>query len=294
MSELIIPGGGGPRIVPPHNLFQDHGPHCPDCSGLGRVLRLGVEGAPTREAAKCRSCRGTGVNREAVYESQIKTLLERLGAIESEMIDLRLQSRSKLDLRSQTDLKGKMSRQYWSELIAWSVADGTAVASSTTETIIFPNVTMPANFMQDGRQVRLKLQGKYSTLGSGTVTLVFKVRWGGVAGTLICGTGTITTLISQTNAFWEIEATLQTRSNGATGTIMGNGTALVFSGTAPTVGSATGAPAVAPLTAGGQTAPAAVSLDLTADTALAVTVTHGANSASNTATGHNYGLEALN
>ena len=44
-----------------------------------------------------------------------------------------------------------MSRQYWSETLSWATADGTAVNTTTTETIIFPNVTIPANYMQDGR-----------------------------------------------------------------------------------------------------------------------------------------------
>lgn len=187
-----------------------------------------------------------------------------------------------------------MSRQYWSELLAWATASGTAIASSTTETIIFPNVTLPANYMQDGRTIRLVVIGQHSTLGSGTVTLVFQVRWGGVAGTVICKTGTITQVVSLTAALFQLEIWITCRSNGAAGTLMGNGIAHVFGATAPTIGSATGAPAIAPLTNGGQVTPAVATVDLTADTALAVTLTHGANSASNTATGLQYQLESLN
>lgn len=149
--------------------------------------------------------------------------------------------------------------------------------------------------MQDGRKLRLTANGNYSTLGSGTVTLVFGVRWGGVAGTLITKTAAITQLVSMTNAFWEVELILTVRSNGSAGSIIGDGHAIVFGATAPTVGSATGAPAIAPFTAGGQTAPAAVSsLDLTAPTALSFTVTHGASNASNTITCQDYLLESLN
>jgi len=181
-----------------------------------------------------------------------------------------------------------MSRQAWVEALGWATSSGTPVANSTTETILFPNVTIFSNYMQDGRFLQLRIFGQHSTLGSGTVSLVFQVRWGGVAGTVICKTGTITTLISLTAALFELEVDLQTRSNGASGTIMGNGIARVFGATAPTIGSATGAPAVAPMTNGGQITPAAATCDLTADTALAVTVTHGAASASNTVTGLQY------
>lgn len=214
--------------------------------------------------------------------------------LHKEVARLQREFMERITLRDKRSPRIKNSRQYWEELIAWATADGTAVANTTTETILFPNVTIPANYMADGRSVRMKWGGKYSTLGSGTVSHVYSVRWGGSGGTLICKTGTVTLLISLTNAYFEIEVMLQTRANGATGSIMGNGVANVFSGTAPTIGSATGAPAVAPLTNGGQTAPAAATVDLTADTALSITLIHGAASASNTATGLQYTLESLN
>lgn len=206
-----------------------------------------------------------------------------------------LESKLGLPLTSRYSMpRIEMSRQYWMECIAWATSDGTAVATTAAETILMPNVVIPANYMQDGRALRLKFSGKYSTLGSGTVSHVYQVRWGGVGGTLICKTGTITLLISMTNAYFEVEVELQTRSNGATGTVLGDGIATVFGGTAPTIGSATGAPAVAPLTNGGQTVPAVATLDLTADTALSITVTHGASSASNTITGQHYHIESKN
>ena len=187
-----------------------------------------------------------------------------------------------------------MSKQFWSETIAWATASGTAVNTTTTETILFPNVTIPANYMQDGRGLRIRANGQHSTAGSSTVTLVFTLRWGGVAGTVITKTAAITQLISLTAAFWDLDIVVQTRSNGATGTLIGGGTARVFGATAPTIGSATGAPAIAPFTAGGQITPAVATVDLTADTALSLTVTHGASSASNTVTGLQYTIETLN
>jgi hypothetical protein len=280
-----------PRMIPPHNLFGDHGPLCPHCSGLGAVLRLPSDGRPTRSTSRC-TCGGTGVDHDLVMRNQISALVNKMARMEKATMR---QARLIRDLRSQTSLTGKMSRQMWEELIAWATADGTAVHTTTSETIIMPNVTIPGNYMQDGRKLRLRVSGKYSTLGSGTVTHVFRVRWGGVGGgTLLAATGTVTLLISMANAFWEFMVELQTRANGATGTILADGVCKVFGGTAPTIGSATGAPAVAPMTAGGQTAPAAVTVDLTADVALAVTIQHGASSASNTATGMQYALESRN
>lgn len=185
-----------------------------------------------------------------------------------------------------------MSKQFWSETIAWATASGTAVANTTTETIIHPNVTIPANYMQDGRLLRLRAFGQYST--TATPTLIFSVRWGGVAGTLLCKTAACTTPSGVTAACYDLDVLIQTRSNGSSGTIMANGVARLFAAVAGTVASATGEGLVTPMTAGGVITPAAVTVDLTADTALSLTATWSAASASNTLTGLNYHIETLN
>jgi hypothetical protein len=182
----------------------------------------------------------------------------------------------------------------WVEALVWATTDGASINTTAAETIIFPDVTIPANYMADGRTLRMRVKGKHSTLGSGTVTTTFRVRWGGVAGTLLAASGAIVQLISLTNCYFDLEVFLVTRSNGSTGTIMANGTVRMHGATVPTIGSATGAPAIAPMTAGGQTAPAAVTANLIADTALSVTAQMGASSASNIIQGLQYTLEALN
>lgn len=271
---------------PQRNLFGDLGPRCPTCSGLGAYLSLADSAAGVvRQTTRCR-CDGTGLDLAG---------LERQDREDLWRVVHQLESRFGLPLTSRFNAASlKMSRQYWMECIAWATADATAVANTTTETILFPNVTIPANYLQDGRALRLRAQGKYSTLGSGTVTLIWTLRWGGVSGTVLAKTGTVTLLVSMTNAYFDLDLMLQTRANGASGSILADGLARAFGGTAPTIGSATGAPAVAPVTAGGQTAPAETTVDLTADTALSLTVTHGAANASNSITGQHYTLESMN
>jgi hypothetical protein len=187
-----------------------------------------------------------------------------------------------------------MSRQYWEELISWAVGSGSPVASTTTETILYPNVTIPANYMADGRTIHIVYLGQYSENSSGTVTKIFTVRWGGVAGTVICKTGTITTLVSAAAWLAMFEVWITVRTNGSSGTVMGNGYSIVFGGTAPTLASTTGLSGIAAMTAGGQITPATASLDLTADTALSITTTHGSTSASDTETGLQYTIESWN
>ena len=184
-----------------------------------------------------------------------------------------------------------MSRQFWEELIWWATADGTAVANSTTEIIIFPNVTIPANYMADGRVLRLTAQGRFSTTATPTIRL--RLRWGGVSGTVLWDSGTITTT-TVTAALWQVQIMMQTRLNGSSGTLYCIGDVIIGSAAAPTVASATGAPAVGVFGSAGDDTPAAVTVDLTADTALSLSAQWSAASASNTLTGHNYFGESLN
>lgn len=185
-----------------------------------------------------------------------------------------------------------MSRQFWGETLAWMTASGTAVANTTTETILASNITIPANYLQDGRSFRLVAFGQYST--TATPTMLFGLRYGGVSGTILSKSAAVTTPSGVTGAAFMIEIYGTTRSNGSSGTLMVNGNVQVFAAVAPTVASATGAAASTPMTAGGVITPAVATGDLTSDTALALTLTWGAASPSDTATLLNYYLESLN
>lgn len=192
-----------------------------------------------------------------------------------------------------------MSRQFWSETLSWATASGTAVANTTTETILFPNVTIPANFMQDGRCLRLRGFFAYGT--TSTPTLIFSVRWGGVGGTVLAKQAANVTTSgvgggASMTAMGEFEIIIQCRSNGSAGTLMTNGTTTLYTSTLLTAGTVTNYGQVAPIASGstGGTTPVAVTADLTADTALALTVTWGTANSANSIQGLNYTIEAMN
>jgi len=194
-----------------------------------------------------------------------------------------------------------MSRQFWSETVSWATADGTAVANTTTETIVFPNVTIPANYMQDGRVLRVRAFGRYGNVVTSVPTLTFKLRWGGVAGTVIGQSPAIkTSPTAVTSAPWSLEAFIQTRSNGSTGTVFVMGDVVMTVGSAPSIQTVGGTTSLvdpgmtALISSTGTTIPAAVTVDLTADTALSLTAVWSAANASNTMTGHIYTIETLN
>jgi hypothetical protein len=175
-----------------------------------------------------------------------------------------------------------MSRQYWQEVLTWAVADGAAIANTATETVIYPNITIPANYLQDGRVLRIIMKGKLSTTGTPTIT--FRARWGGVAGTILAQSAAITNGSSVSNVIWELELILQVRSNGSSGSVLAMGRVNV--GGASSIVNFMGS--------AGATNPAAVTVDLTADTALAITAQWGTASTSNTLTGMQYIIESLN
>lgn len=192
-----------------------------------------------------------------------------------------------------------MSKQYWNEAIQWATSTATAVASSAAETILVPNFVVPANYMQDGRAIRLTAFGSYGT--TATPTIIFSLRWGGVAGTVLAKSSTFTTTSgvgggASMTAMWSAEAIIQTRSNGATGTLMSNGVVNLFTSTAGTAGTVTNYGQPLPVVSGstGGTTPAVATVDLTADTALSFTVTWGTSNAANSIQVTQFYLESLN
>jgi hypothetical protein len=169
-------------------------------------------------------------------------------------------------------------------LIAWATADGAAVANTTTETIIFPDVTIPANYMADGRALRMRAFGRLST--TGTPTMTWAIRWGGVAGNLLATSEAITQGSGVTNVNWALEALIQTRANGSSGSLFVMGELAVHSAAGTVLANVLGV--------SGFDAAAAVTVDLTADAGLSLTADWSAASSSNTLTGHLYFLESLN
>lgn len=169
-------------------------------------------------------------------------------------------------------------RQYWSAPLApFHIADGTALASSTTLTDISPtpNITLPANFLDPGMTLWFTAWGRFST--TATPTLLLGLYYGGVAGVAICATAAITTPSAVTNQTWRFEGEARVRTIGSSGTILGVAVAENVSTTATNM-----APA---------TAPTAATIDTTAAKALTIGAQWGTNSASNTITCHHFAVE---
>ena len=176
-----------------------------------------------------------------------------------------------------------MPRESWVEPRSLATENGTAIVNTTTETILFPNIFVPTSFFSSGRAMRVTMYGKLST--SGTPTLKFGVRYGGVGGTLIAESEAITMGSGVTNVNWRLEVQIQTRLNGASGSLLVFGTVFIHT--------ATGTVAANVFGVSGYDAPAEVTLDLTAATELAISATWGTAHASNSITGMTQIVESL-
>ena len=178
-----------------------------------------------------------------------------------------------------------MSRQFWGETVAWLTADGTAHANTTDETALAA-VTIPANYLSDGRVLRVRAYGKIST--TGTPTYTWALRWGSAAaGTLLATSEVLTMGSGVTNVNWSVEIYVVVRSNGSAGSLIAMGDVRVHTAAGTVLTNVIGV--------SGYDAPAAVgSLNLTAETALTLSGDWSAASASNTCTALIYSVESLN
>jgi hypothetical protein len=168
-------------------------------------------------------------------------------------------------------------RNQWDSVLEYIVADGTAVDDTTTEEVIFPasSFLIPANFMNHHRALAFELYGKLSTTGTPTIT--FGVRWGGVGGTIIGLSEALTNGSGVANVNWSLKGVIQSRSGGAAGTLLCFGEAKLHT--------AAGTVLTNVFSVSGYDAPAVVSIDHTAAADLAFTADWSAASASNTLTG---------
>lgn len=117
-----------------------------------------------------------------------------------------------------------MGAQNWVETLDTIIADGTQISNTTTETIICPDFSIPAFYMAPGRTLSLWAFGVNSNVVTTPGTLIIRVRWGGVAGTVLLASaaqGLDTT--ARTNALWALNAWIVCRTAGATGTFMSGG-----------------------------------------------------------------------
>lgn len=183
-----------------------------------------------------------------------------------------------------------MSLQTWREVLISSQVDGTAHNTSTSATSILPaaaKLTLPTNFMDIGRVLKVTATGRISNIVTTPGTITLDVRFGG---TVVFNGGAVSmNTTAKTNVGWTLEAWLTCRSIGAStsATMLGQGrlTSESVVGSASGVANTANLPASAPAVGTGFDSTAALAVDLFA--------TFSVSNANNSIQVHQYVLESL-
>jgi len=99
------------------------------------------------------------------------------------------------------------------------VAEGAQVLNTTTETIMVPDFTLAADYLEAGDVLKYTLFFDISTVITTPGTVTFRLRWGGVAGVVLAASGAYApdpTSASTDLTGW-IEYYMICKSTGATG-----------------------------------------------------------------------------
>lgn len=179
--------------------------------------------------------------------------------------------------------------QGWEEVVYGITADGTAVTNTTTETIMVPNFIWPnagPQALYVGKQIRIRLWGRVSTVVTTPGTETFRLRWGGVAGTILVASKAQRPKVTvSTNMAARVEFYGTCRAVGPTGSAFFMGKCDLSN----TIGDAQAAQEET-----WPDAPAAVTIDTTAANALSPTIQFSVATATTSWTTHICHFEALN
>lgn len=118
------------------------------------------------------------------------------------------------------------SNQGWEECIYRIAADGAQVLNTVTETIMVPDFTLPANYLTVGKTLKYTIYFDVSTVITTPGTITLALRWGGVAGVVLCTSGAFAPdpTGASTTVSGMVEFLCTGRSEGTAGTAfaMGN------------------------------------------------------------------------
>lgn len=96
-----------------------------------------------------------------------------------------------------------------------------AAITGNTEALLVPDVPVLANFMYPGRLLHGRVFGKASCVVTTPGTQTFKLRWGGIAGTVLATSAALTqNVAAQTDDTWLFDFYVQCISAGVLGTFL--------------------------------------------------------------------------
>lgn len=188
----------------------------------------------------------------------------------------------------------RASNQGWEECIARIATDGAQVLNTTTETIMVPDVLLNANYLTVGKTLKYTIYFDVSTVVTTPGTITLALRWGGVAGVVLCTSGAVAPdpTGASTTVSGMVEFLVTGRSEGTAGTAFAMGNMILSDYDDASATTIIGnlnmimIPASAPAVSG--------SIDTTTQKALSPTVKFSVATATTQFKAHLATLEALN
>lgn len=119
-----------------------------------------------------------------------------------------------------------MSLQSWQETLITASVDGSALTGSTTPTSLLPGaakISLPSNYFQVGKAIRITAQGRVSNIITTPGTLTLDVRFGSVI--VFNGGAMALNIVAKTDVTWWFEVILTCRAigSGTSANMMGIG-----------------------------------------------------------------------
>jgi hypothetical protein len=115
-----------------------------------------------------------------------------------------------------------MPAQIWQQVLDGNIdiANGTANTSGA-EALIMPDKTIPAFYMVEGRKLSGRVRFKFSNAVTTPGSITLRVRWGGLAGTILAQTSAIAlNTVVQTDIMGVMDFDIDTRARGASGSLL--------------------------------------------------------------------------
>jgi hypothetical protein len=193
----------------------------------------------------------------------------------------------------------KATKQGFNEVLVAAIADGTQILNSTAEAILFPDYVFAGNdpHMYPGATFRITCYYDVTFVATTPGTLTFRLRWGGVAGTVLAASGAYApdpTGALANRSGW-VEFLLTVRSIGAAGSMFAMGRMQMNDFDDASATTLQGNLAMTSFGSAGANTPAVVAaLDTTSAKNLSVTAQFSVNTATTQITGHLMTLECLN
>lgn len=105
--------------------------------------------------------------------------------------------------------------QVWKQPLKRGLQNG-ATITAAAEALLYPDFILPIGyFTKAGQFIEFEHRGIFTTPGATPGTATFRIRWGGLAGTIIAQSAAAIPVVSKTNVGWRFAGRITARAANA-------------------------------------------------------------------------------